>query len=364
MKVFKDRMLRNLVGFIMSLFWGSGVNASDEPTKVLFIGNSYTHMNKMPKLFERIAKSKGDNVLVKMSAKSSHTFEMHTKREEMFYAIRSEKWDYVVVQGFSREMTFDQDYIDSASTPYFDHIIDSVYQNNPCSNVLLYMTWGYKNGHGLREEIDSYQKMTDRVTAGYKYYSDKYDIPIAPVGHVWREIRNSSEINLYQPDEQHPTYHGSYLAACTFYTSIFKSSPFGAYSGSLSDVDSELIQNTAFNYVSQNEDQFKLNRSYAVVRPQEVQGKDYLIDVKAIYPQASSILWDFGDGNTSDKPELTHRYRKHGQYNIELVIEDVCGTRKYQKTVTFKKQRRPKRKKEDRQNKEMVLPNRSNRTNE
>jgi hypothetical protein len=47
---------------------------------VLFIGNSYTHMNKMPSLFEKIAISKGIKVNVEMSAKSGHSFRMHSER--------------------------------------------------------------------------------------------------------------------------------------------------------------------------------------------------------------------------------------------------------------------------------------------
>lgn len=364
LQLIKNRILRNLLGFIVTLFCGSAAHAAEEPTKVLFIGNSYTHMNKMPKLFEKLAKSQGNDIVVEMSARSSHTFEMHSKREEMFEAIRSQKWDYIVLQGFSREMTFEEPYIDSASTPYFEHIIDSIYTNNPCTNVLLYMTWGYKTGHSMREEIDTYDKMTERVTQGYKYFSEKYDIPIAPVGHVWREIRNSSEINLYQPDEQHPTYQGSYLAACTFYASIFRDSPIGGFSGGIDDRDAELIQRTAYNYISENIDWLKLDRKYAIVRAHEVTGQDYLIDVKAIYPGASSVLWSFGDGETSDQLNGTHRYRKHGVYNVELFIEDVCGPRKYYKTVTFKKQRRPTKKKKSKRDKEMVLPSRSEPTHE
>lgn len=357
-------MLRKLFSFLLATFFSSAAIAASEPVKVLFIGNSYTHMNAMPNIFEKIAKSKGADVLVEMSAKSNHTFKMHSERKDMYESIRKEKWDYIVLQGFSREMSYDKNHIDSLSTPYFDQIIDSIYKNNPCTNVMLYMTWGYENGFSEREEVNTYDKMTNQITKGYSYFSEKYDIAIAPVGHVWREIRSSSDMHLYQPDHQHPTYSGSYITACTFFSSIFKESPFGAFSGVLKEKDAELIQTTAFNYVSKHMDPFKLNRSYAVVKPMTGQGrKEYLVDVEAIYPYAKSIIWNFGDGKISDSVKTTHRYRKHGKYEIELEIEDLCGPRTFKQTVTFKKSRRPWRKKSKDRPTDMIRPNREESTN-
>ena len=54
--------------------------------------------------------------------------------------------------------------------------------------------------------------------------------PIAPVGMVWKEIREKfPTIDLYAPDQAHPSQFGSYVAACTFYTSIYKESPIDAF---------------------------------------------------------------------------------------------------------------------------------------
>ena len=100
------------------------------PMKILFIGNSYTHYNSMPELFERLAKSKKIKIDVVMNARSNHTFKMHCQRPEMFETIRSKKWDYVVLQGFSRELMYEKEVIDTASLPYFKQILDSVYSNH------------------------------------------------------------------------------------------------------------------------------------------------------------------------------------------------------------------------------------------
>lgn len=41
--------------------------------------------------------------------------------------------------------------------------------------------------------------------------------------------------------------------------------------------------------------------------------------------QKLSILWDFGDGTTSDKPVVTKTYEKAGDYNVTLTVKDSSG---------------------------------------
>lgn len=38
-----------------------------------------------------------------------------------------------------------------------------------------------------------------------------------------------------------------------------------------------------------------------------------------------SILWDFGDGTTSDKPVVTKTYEKPGSYDVQLTVKDSSG---------------------------------------
>ena len=200
--------------FLVGFFFASMVFS--QPMRVLFVGNSYTHYNNMPKLFEQMADSKGDQLEVLMDAKSSHTFEMHSKRPELYKNIRSTKWDYIVLQGFSRELAQDRAVIDKQSIPYIKLLLDSIYANNSCTNVLLYQTWGYDTG--FKDDtlgIDwSYQTMSDRIHEGYLYVSAQLNLSIVPVGKVWETVKeNHPQIQLYQEDKQHPSLAGSYLAA-------------------------------------------------------------------------------------------------------------------------------------------------------
>ncbi|MFT6982010.1 MAG: hypothetical protein ACJAUD_000777 [Crocinitomicaceae bacterium] len=344
-------MIKRLLLSLIIIFCAAPAEAGKDkpdvgPMNVLFIGNSYTHMNKMPKIFEKIAQSRGVDINVEMSAESSHTFNMHSKREAMFQTIKSEKWDYVVLQGFSRELSESRSYIDTASVPYIGIILDSIYNNNPCTNVLLYMTWGYMNGFSEREELNSNESMSDSIRVGYEYISELFNLPIVPVGPVWRDFRASNnEIELYHSDSAHPSSYGSYMIACSFYSALFKELPEDAYTGSIGKDEAKLLQTSAYNYVMKNVDTFKLNQNMLSVSFERTEMGKYYATCKANYPNAESVTWDFGDGLSSKSSDIKHEYTKAGEYWITLTIKDFCGERKEKRMVKFDKPKCPSRKK-------------------
>ena len=57
---------------------------TNDSLNILFLGNSYTHMNNMPAIFEHIAKSKGKLVHVEKNTQSGASFKVHTGRLDMF----------------------------------------------------------------------------------------------------------------------------------------------------------------------------------------------------------------------------------------------------------------------------------------
>lgn len=334
---------KGLLGSILGFFSISLAKAQTTPTpnamNVLFIGNSYTHMNKMPELFEKIATSKKMKISVTMDAKSNHTFKMHCERPELFKTINSTKWDYVVIQGFSRELMYDFTQIDTATIPYFNKIVDSVYKNNPCTNILLYMTWGYKEGSLLIPETDTYTKMCQRIASGYNYLSKIYDLPIVPVGDVHQAVRATfPDYELYQEDKQHPTLLASYMIASTFYSAIFKNSPLNAYIPSGLDLKkAENIQKTAYSVVSKSIDKYDLRKNTLDVKFERTKTGAYFAYCKSYYANAKSVLWEFGDGTKSTQRNVVHQYKYEGEYMIKLTVHDQCGTREIYRKVYFKK---------------------------
>lgn len=325
-----------MVSSLMTLACTSILVAATPPINVLFIGNSYTHMNNMPKLFEKIATSNKQNINVEMSAKSNHTFKMHCDRPEMFEKISSKKWDYIVIQGFSRELINDYDYIDTACIPYFNRIVDSIYRSNPCTNILLYETWGYKNGLNDSTHNMSYETMSDRVEMGYKYLSEMYNLPIVPVGRVWQQINTKyDEIELYAEDDSHPTITGSYLTACSFFSAIFKKLPEGDAPSEIDIRNAKILQDAAYNFILTNVDVYNLKLNSMFVSFETAQKGHFVIKGKSYFPNADSLIWDFGDDIKATAKNVIHRYAKEGSYQIMLTVFDNCGERNLFRVITF-----------------------------
>jgi len=309
-----------------------------QPMRVLFVGNSYTHYNNMPKLFEQMADSKGVRLEVLMDAKSSHTLEMHSKRPELYANIRSKKWDYVVLQGFSRELAQDKSIIDSNSIPYIKQLLDSIYTNNRCTNVLLYQTWGYDGGYKDDSlNIDwTYQEMSDRVHQGYLYVGEQLNLTIIPVGKVWETVKeNYPQIQLYQPDKQHPSIAGSYLSAACFYAALFKTEPNLGFTSTLDPKQAAIIQEVAGTLVLLNKQRYRINQNAVEIDVRLNPDYKKVVHLSANYPDAKSVVWDFGDGMTETAFKTRHVYSKPGSYEIKIKIQDACGERLLKRKVSI-----------------------------
>lgn len=322
-------------GLLIGLFLSVLVTA--QPIRVLFIGNSYTHYNNMPKILEEMAKSKGMNVDIQMDAKSNHTFEMHAQRPELYQSIKKNKWDYVVIQGFSRELAQDTAAIDSLSLPYIKQILDSVYANNSCTNVFMYQTWAYQNGF----QQDSlpiywdYQTMSDRVHYGYNYVADKFNLAVVPVGKAWEAIcTNYPEIKVYQEDLQHPTVTGSYLTAACFYAALFRSQPKVTYHSNLDAKTAVQLQELAGTTVLTNKNRYGINVNTVDIEVKLNDANKKVVHYSANFPNANSVIWEFGDGFTAPTPKARHIYAKPGIYEIKVKIQDACGQRILKRKVT------------------------------
>jgi hypothetical protein len=327
---------------LLSSFSIFGQHVKNDSLNVLFLGNSYTHMNNMPAIFEHLAKSKGKLVHVEKNTQSGASFRIHSQRMDMFQTIKSRKWDYIVLQGYSRELSWPKEHIDTATIPYLNQILDSIHLYNPCVNLLLYNTWGYKNGFKDRPEIDSYDKMQDSIILGYKYLSNTYNIPIVPVGMVWRNVRQSHpEYELYKEDNEHPTKLGSLISASTFYAAIFKESAEGVAVSKIEPDQAKFVQKEAAKLVLLNYEKYNLTRNRSSIKYYRNSEVKYILECKANYPEANCIMWEFGDGSFSFSNNPVHTYKKAGKYVVKLYIDDACGERYYEKKIIFVKPSKP-----------------------
>jgi len=326
-------MFRTIKVGILSAFLASLSLGNAQPMRILFVGNSYTHYNNMPQILQKMANQRGLKVDIHMSAESNHTFKMHSKREALFKKIKEFKWDYVVMQGFSREMAFGNEYIDTAVIPYFNIILDSIYKNHACTKVWLYQTWGYLNGYNEGKFHWTYQEMSDAVHRGYLYLSNKYNLPLVPVGKVWETVKeNFPSYPLYDADGQHPGKLGSYLVAACFNFSLLRQTPPTDFDNNLNRLQTEQIQKTAYSLISNNLNRYGIWKDFVQVTKAT---KGMKIEVLAVFPEASKVVWDYGDGSTETTLSGSHSYKTKGTYTIKANIYLPCGIQEIRRLISF-----------------------------
>ena len=69
-----------------------------QPTNILFVGNSYTQMNNLYKVYQNLANSKGKNVFADTLAVGGSSFKGHVLRENTYKKFKARSWDYVILQ--------------------------------------------------------------------------------------------------------------------------------------------------------------------------------------------------------------------------------------------------------------------------
>jgi hypothetical protein len=194
-----------------------------EPLRILFIGNSYTYRNHMPRMFMKIAKANGKHLEVNWCVKGKTSFYRHSLREKVYRAIQWKKWDYVVLQGSSRDMLKDSVTYYKKTLPGLNKIVASIKQRNPKTKLVFFMTWAYKKGYPKYAFSNTHYKMIRQISAKYKTLASDYDALLTPVGLVFEKLYFKHQIvDLYKPDNSHPSKLGSYAAACSFYSVMFK----------------------------------------------------------------------------------------------------------------------------------------------
>lgn len=319
------------------LFFLSKNIISQTKKRVLFIGNSYTYANNLPQMVADIALSKSDTVVYDSSTPGGFTFQMHCANSITWQKIRSQKWDVVVLQAQSQEPAFSPTQVMSQTYPYAKQLCDSIRSANACTEIMFYMTWGRKNGDmsncSTYSPVCTYNGMQARLRESYTLFKDSFMTSMAPVGVAWKNFRNSFPlIDLYVPDESHPSVHGTYLAACVFYSSIFKKTTAGSnYYSTIPSNEAASIQTIASQTVLDSMTVWNLGseKPKAAFSYTVMPGNVCLFTNSS--KNASSYSWSFG--STQSNP--TYTFTSSGTYTVQLKALNGCTSDSLIKTVTI-----------------------------
>jgi len=325
--------MKKLLGIALTLIVASGLNAQTK--NVLFLGNSYTGVNDLPGTIETLALSLGDTLLHDRNTPGGHTMSGHSTNATSLSKIAAGGWDFVAIQSQSQEPSFSPASVATNVYPYAEIICDSIESADICAEPLFYMTWGRKNGDAgncpFYTPVCTYEGMQRRLRESYVEMAQDNDASVSPVGAVWQQVRDSIPgLELYSPDESHPSVAGTYVAACTFYASIWRKSPVGAsYVSSLSAADALAIQTLTERVVLDSISNWRLGHNAAVANLNSslLTGTTYQFD--PIGSQGDSLFWSFDGGplfGDTLGAVVNHTYVGPGTYIVQLIAKNECHT--------------------------------------
>ena len=229
------------------------ISFSQEEIRVLFLGNSYTYVNDLPKIIKDIAINEGKVFTYESVTPGGCTLFQHLDSQTSMSKIRQGNWDYVILQEQSQLPVIDY-YRHNTLKPSYKSLHDSIMLYNPKAKVVGYMTWGRRYGgqqcvnfgDGLycSANFVDFNHMQDSLTAAYcenAYATNSY---VAPVGEAWKSaLATEPSLVLHSSDNSHPSYDGSYLAACVFHSVFWNKSSVGIYHDKQIDgTKAELLQ--------------------------------------------------------------------------------------------------------------------------
>jgi hypothetical protein len=184
--------------------------------KLLFIGNSFTQRNNLPRLLTDLAAERGLSVKHELISVGGASLRTHWNAGRAGEAIAKSGYDYVVLQEQSTLPVKNVQRM-AENVRLFD---DAIHRAR--SKTVLYMTWARAHASESQQAIaDAYNTIGKELGA-----------IVVPVGLAWQSFLSKHDKPvLYDRDQSHPTLAGSYLAACVFLGALLKENPIGIESG-------------------------------------------------------------------------------------------------------------------------------------
>jgi PKD repeat protein len=171
----------------------------------------------------------------------------------------------------------------------------------------------------------NFNHMQDSLTSAYLEISEQLNIQCAPVGVTWQNILNDTTLVLHSGDNSHPNIDGSYVAALSIFSSIWKLGTSGlTYTAGLSNQLAQYYQsksdNTIFN--STNDWNLLINNPSANFSESISGNTATFANLSTSVNNTLTYSWDFGDGNTSSVQNPSHTYTTNGTYTVTLIASN------------------------------------------
>lgn len=302
-----------------------------QTTRVLFIGNSYTYSNDLPGMFTQLAASMGETVQTGMVAPGGYTFQGHTTYAASQTAIAQGDWDFVVFQEQSQRPAFPPSQVAVEVYPYATQLAQQVRAANPCTEVVYLMTWGRENGDAANcpnyPPLCTYDGMQQRLYESYVEMAAQNNAWCAPAGEVWRTHRNAFPTTGLYTDGSHPNVLGSYIAASTLASTLFRRSCVEAtmVPAGITAEQALAVRTMASTIVVDATLPWNIGVNDPVANGEWTQTGATTVQFANNTVGGATQLWDLGDGTTSTDADPLHTYAGPGSYTVSLWAVDGCG---------------------------------------
>lgn len=296
----------------------------------LFIGNSYTSYNNLPQMVSSCASSTGDQLVYDSNTPGGSSLQGHTSNTTTIDKIQIGNWDFVALQEQSQRPSFPDAQVAQDVFPFATQLNNLIEQYNPCAETVFYMTWGRKNGDAQNcptwPPVCTYSGMDSLLYLRYMQMAATNQACVSPVGAVWKYLRlNHPQIELYNADESHPSYAGSYAAACSFYAVIFRKNPnLITWNGTLSAQDAAILRNAAKVVVFDQLTLWRVGLQDPVANFETTNTGTFeaaFLNTSSNYETSS---WYVDGILVSTDHNLTHTFAVTGPHQVKLVVEK-CG---------------------------------------
>lgn len=182
------------------------VIVSDSAKTILFVGNSLTYFNDLPKMVARAGLNRGIIIKTEMIAHPNYALEDHWNDGYMQTLIARNKYDFVVVQqgpssqADGRIMLLD----------YGARIKNICVPQN--TQLAFFMVWpAFSNFHTFDGVINNYTAAAVATNS-----------LLCPVGKLWKEhFLSIGDYSYYGPDMFHPSQAGTEHAAMVIFETLF-----------------------------------------------------------------------------------------------------------------------------------------------
>lgn len=206
--------------------------------RILFVGNSYTGRNQLPRLIAGIAAAGDPPRRLEVAAilAGGASLKRHWNSGTVQHALQARRWDDVVLQEQSTLPV-------KNAQRYHDNVrrfVAPIHEHG--ARLVLYLTWA-------RREAPERQR---DLTLAVQTIAGETAALVVPVGPAWETSRREHpEIVLYEDDGSHPTAAGSFLAACVFHARLFGEPPNGVAVADTLQLDretAEVLQTLAWRF--------------------------------------------------------------------------------------------------------------------